>query len=392
MLSQYIETLAKFRQFWNFQPFQNIDYSTYSWPQTLIDALDATTDEELANIDSDIKLQREFFAPWFAEVYDLPEVATVIPSQKLPVPFWLENGIGGRKIEQIKAFISQLPLRNTSILEWCSGKGHLGRLIAFSQNRQVTSIEWQSQLCESGQSIAQQYQLPQNFIHADVMKDDLSSTWDDVDCAVALHACGDLHIELIQQGAATHCTELMIAPCCYHLTASDIYKGLSQCAQDFIQTHDLSLTREHLKLAVQGQVTAGARVARLRHTEVQWRLAYHEIYQWITGNRSYQPLSSVAKHWFSGEFKDFVQWAAEQHHIQLPECIDWQLFLEKGRQAASQVARLEFVRHVFRRPLESMLVLDRAEYLRESGYNVAVREFCSYQLTPRNFLIHAQLM
>lgn len=392
MLSQYIETLAKYRQFWQFAPFQNTNFSAYAWPQSLIEAIAAISDDEVKRIDNDAKLQREFFAPWFAEVCDLPEFATVIPPQELPVPFWLENGIGGRKLEQIKAFISQLTLRNTPILEWCSGKGHLGRLVAFSQNRQVTSIEWQSQLCETGQSIAQQYQLPQIFIHADVMKDDLSPTWDDVGCAVALHACGDLHIELIQQGAATHCTELMIAPCCYHLTASDIYKGLSQCAQDFIQAYDLSLSREDLKLAVQGQVTAGARVARLRQTEVQWRLAYHEIYQWITGKHSYQPLSSLAKHWFSGEFKDFVQWAAKQHNIQLPECIDWQFFLEQGRQAASQVARLELVRHVFRRPLESMLVLDRAEYLRESDYKVVIREFCSYQLTPRNFLIHAQLM
>ncbi|WP_404407410.1 SAM-dependent methyltransferase [Pseudidiomarina marina] len=392
MLSKYIETLANYRQFWQFLPFQHTDYSAYTWPRSLIQALDNISDEELTNIDNDLVLQREFFAPWFSEVQQLPSFSTTSNYRELPAPFWLENGIGGRKLEQIKAFICQLPERNKKVLEWCSGKGHLGRFLAFCQNRAVISVEWQQQLCEIGQVLAGQHELEQRFVHANVLKDDLSTVWRDVECAVALHACGDLHRKLIHDGISKRCPELMIAPCCYHLTTTDSYKGLSESAQSLIETNELVLTREHLKLAVQGQVTAGARVARLRQMEVQWRLAYQEIYQFVTGDLNYRSLPSVPKHWFSGEFKDFALWAAGQHKVQLPETIDWQLFLEKGQQASSRVARIELVRHVFRRPLESMLILDSAEYLRESGYEVTIREFCNYQLTPRNFLIHAELV
>ena len=55
------------------------------------------------------------------------------------------------------------------------------------------------------------------------------------------------------------------------------------------------------------------------------------------------------------------------------------------------VARLELVRHLFRRPLECWLLLDRALYLREFGYQVALARFCPRAVTPRNVLLTAQL-
>ncbi|MEC8139802.1 MAG: methyltransferase, partial [Pseudomonadota bacterium] len=51
--------------------------------------------------------------------------------------------------------------------------------------------------------------------------------------------------------------------------------------------------------------------------------------------------------------------------------------------------RVELVRHVFRRAIEVWLVLDRALYLQQQGYQVTVSTFCEKQLTPRNILIQA---
>lgn len=51
---------------------------------------------------------------------------------------------------------------------------------------------------------------------------------------------------------------------------------------------------------------------------------------------------------------------------------------------------LELVRGLFRRPLELWLVLDRALYLSENGYDVQVGEFCDTHLTPRNLMLLAQ--
>lgn len=278
-------------------------------------------------------------------------------------------------------------------MEWCAGKGHLGRLLSFTHQHSVCSVEWQPALCEAGQQLAQQHQLPQQFIQADVLNDGLDEQWAQVDGAVALHACGDLHLQLLRSGAEHQVQNLYVAPCCYHLIQADTYAGLSAYGQQLLRRHFMyvgrPLTRADLKLAVQEQVTAGARVARLRQQEVQWRLAYQGLYEWVTGAHHYRPLPSVSKHWFSGEFEEFVQWAAQYHGIVLPPHIDIERWLAHGETARLQVARLDLVRHLFRRPLEAMLVLDRATFLAEHGYQVQISEFCNYHLTPRNFLISA---
>ncbi len=50
---------------------------------------------------------------------------------------------------------------------------------------------------------------------------------------------------------------------------------------------------------------------------------------------------------------------------------------------------LELLRALFRRPLETWLLLDRALYLEEQGYRVTLGTFCEPTLTPRNALLLA---
>jgi len=59
-------------------------------------------------------------------------------------------------------------------------------------------------------------------------------------------------------------------------------------------------------------------------------------------------------------------------------------------QRLAQVRNLELLRGLFRRPLEIWLLLDRALYLQEAGYQVQLGEFCATSLTPRNLLLLAE--
>ena len=61
-----------------------------------------------------------------------------------------------------------------------------------------------------------------------------------------------------------------------------------------------------------------------------------------------------------------------------------------GERRFGDVARMELVRHLFRRPLEIWLALEsRRSFLQEQGYRVEVGEFCAKPMTPRNILIRA---
>jgi len=384
MMQQLSAVLQQYRQYWQLLPFA---CDTIPWADDdLLQLLAGLDDVLIGQIDQNRALQQQYFASFFPALFALPAVAVAADLHALPaLPFWLENGIGGRKLQQIDALCQQWRHSTLPVLEWCAGKGHLGRILAHRFTVPVTSVEWQAQLCEDGAALAEKYQLAQQFICADVLNDPLGAILQPQQHIVALHACGQLHITMLQQAVQAGCQQLQLVPCCYHLIAQAQYQPMSDLALQL----NLQLSKDDLKLVVQGQVTAGERVEKLRATEVLWRLAYDELRADLSGQQHYRPLASVGKHWFNGSFSAFACWAAAQHQLQLPDVIDEATYLARAQQRAATVQRIELVRHLFRRPLELWLTLDKALYLQQHGYQVKVSEFCDYQITPRNLLLTA---
>ncbi|MDP5137054.1 methyltransferase [Rheinheimera baltica] len=381
---QLTALLSNNRAFWQILPFncaelpwQHNELNAYLW---------SLNDTEIARLDTDPNVLQQAFSAFFPAAFEL----TKLPSQPMQqdvaaLPFWLANGIGGRKLQQIDALCQHWTPSALPIIEWCAGKGHLGRILAHRFTQPVTSVEWQRALCDAGEKLAEKYQLPQRFVCDDVLTQPLTAILQAEQQIVALHACGQLHITLLEQMVQAQCRQLHLVPCCYHLIPNSHYRPLSSLAQQ----EDLTLSKEDLKLAVQGQVTAGDRIEKLRATEVLWRLVYDELRAEVTNDKQYRPLSSVAKHWFTHELSDFVSWAAAQHSINLPDNIDWACYMARAEKRAALVKRIDLIRHIFRRPLELWLSLDKALFLQQQGYCVSLTEFCDYQVTPRNILLRA---
>lgn len=387
LLSSFVkldQLLAAHQELWRLQPLQ---LSQIPWTDpALLFLLDSLTMSDCEQIDQSPVLQQQAFAPFWPELFT-PEVASpaMFQPKGLTPPFWLATDIGGRKWQQILLLAEVAGQSPLPVLEWCAGKGHLGRVLAQQYGHSVRSVEWQASLCEQGAAAADKLKLSQTFVCRDVLQNPVRDLFFPQQQVVALHACGDLHRTLLQEAVAAQSQQLHVLPCCYHLQQPDLYQPLSTAAAE----SQLRLTKNELKLAVQGQVTAGERVRRLRQTEMLWRRAYQLWRSELTGDLSYQPLASVAKHWFSGQFRDFADWAATQHQLTLPEGDDGGRFLEQATPLLLRQRRIELVQHLFRRPLELWLVLDRAMYLAEHGYQVKLQQLCETALTPRNLLISA---
>lgn len=358
---QYDQLLTRYAQYWQFNPFE-----CPQWPwQLTTDAIQSLVSPALAH---------------------LPEPAKVGAPQTEslePLPFWLTSGIQGRKLAQIEGFIAQVT-SHQPVIEWCAGKGHLGRLLSTQRQLTVTSLEWQQSLCQQGQHLAQRHNITQQFQHCDVMALQSGSLPHD-HSLIALHACGDLHRRLLEQFTQTPAATLYLAPCCYHLQADDCYQPMSVLARQSA----LQLVKSDLKLAVQDFVTAGQRTARLRDTEQLWRLVFQLYRAELTGDKSYRPLPSVAKQAFNAELADFMAWACAQQQLSEPSKQQVQQLLPRARQRLQLVRELDQIRQLFRRPLELWLLLDRALFLHEQGYEVTLQQFCRYQDSPRNTLIIA---
>ena len=301
------------------------------------------------------------------------------------------------------------PENTRHILEWCAGKGHLGRLISYQQQEsseetilknhyQITSLEWQQKLCRQGEQEAHKWQLQQSFVHGDAFDQQAGELIQTNTHAVALHACGDLHCQLIHHASNRQAKSLLIAPCCYHLIRADSYQPLSQQAQQ----SEIKLSKQDLKIPLQETVTGGQRIGNLRDTELLWRMAFDQLQKQLLGSNNYMPLPTIPKHLLTGEFKDFITWAISNRKLDQFISVDMVVdvnagvdklnldsYLELGQQRVQQIRRMELVQHLFRRPLELWLVLDRMLSLQEAGFHVELTEFCQKKLTPRNLLIKA---
>ena len=307
-----------------------------------------------------------------------------LPAMPLgPARHRLNVDVPGRKWQQIEAFGAALGFGATPThwLDWCAGKGHLGRRL-LQAGQQLTCLEYDPALIAAGQALSEQHGLAVTHRLQDVMADVTLSA---EHTPVALHACGDLHVRLLQLASSAGCKQLALAPCCYNRIGTERYQALSRAGQ----ASALQLSIDDLGLPLSETVTAGARVRRQRDISMARRLGFDLLQRQLRGCDDYLPTPSLPSAWLDKPFADYCQELAALKGLSTGEQ-DWLALEAHGWRRLAEVRNLELVRGLFRRPLEVWLVLDRALFLRENGYKVEVGTFCESVLTPRNLMVLAE--
>lgn len=227
------DLLASNSQWWQIGSFQRRDFPWRETQLELVDRLLSLDEVELLALEVCPQHLARWLGPWIGEAENLLQLSQLprLPQRTLDIPSRLEVGIKGRKWMQISNFAASIPAPCGTALEWCSGKGHLGRVLAVVDGSQVTSIEWQESLCDAGRQQAQSFQASQRFVQVDARSQAAVAEIGQHSCVLALHACGSLHMDLIRHWPASQSRSLMVAPCCYHLIAGDHYLPLSLQAQ-----------------------------------------------------------------------------------------------------------------------------------------------------------------
>lgn len=307
-----------------------------------------------------------------------------LPTHTLePARHRLNVDVPGRKWQQIEAFGAALTFAQTPAhwLDWCAGKGHLGRRL-LQPGQRLTCLEYDPALIASGQALSDHHGLPAAHCLQDVMADVAIAP---EHTPVALHACGDLHVRLLQLASAAGCKQMALAPCCYNRINADRYQALSTAGRASL----LALSVDDLGLPLSETVTAGNRVRQQRDTSMARRLGFDRLQRQLRGCDDYLPTPSLPASWLDKSFADYCRELANLKGLSTGEQ-DWPALEAHGWQRLAEVRNLELVRGLFRRPLEIWLVLDRALFLTEQGYNVEVGSFCESALTPRNLMVLAQ--
>lgn len=372
------------RQYWQISPFSCLELPWKSNPQ-LQNSLLSLTSDTLEQLDNSDKALRLFIEPLISTKLDIINDLPIRKAAIEPTQSYFKAGIKGRKWSQIERFESLLPIKDQPVVEWCSGKGHLGRLISLHRKNSVTSLEWQKDLCHQGTSLAAKYNIDQNFIEADAFSPEVINILKPSQHVVALHACGDLHAILLKHSAKKQVSGLSIAPCCYHLTRSTYYQPLSIAAK----RSNLHLSHQDLNLSMQQTVVAKKRNRGYRTTEVAWRLGFDLLQRHLRASNEYLTLPSIKQSLLTGTFENFCHWACDIKKLTLTADISFDDYEQQGYQRQSTNKRIELVTHAFRQLIERWLLLDRVIFMEEQGYNVSLFNFCESTTTPRNAMIQA---
>ncbi|MDC0662993.1 methyltransferase [Marinobacter sp. SS21] len=349
--------------------------------------LDALDDGEVAHYEHDPDRFAQQAAAWLPQLGRRRGLIAV-PALSGPdstLAEALARDMPGRKRLQAGAMAAALRPFSPAVVDWCCGKGHLARTLAAAGAGSVYGLEWDAALVNEGNRLARDSGAAVTLRRQDVLAPAL--VWPGADQGVALHACGDLHRQLLTTGVGCGVSRLSVVPCCYHRTAAAEHMPMSRRVN---AAHGrCRLSRDDLRLVVQETVTAPGRERRQRHRLSAWRLGFDGLQRTLRGRDEYLPIPSHPTRLNQGDFAGFCRWAAQCKGLELPPQPDFAYWEQHGRSRHARVRRLELVRHLFRRPLELWLVLDYALYLQEQGFAVRLGTFCERALTPRNLLLDA---
>lgn len=380
---QLDSALLAWHDLWHPQPFREPRPAWCErWPALTV-ALLELSDAEASHLNDDVPGALRWLAGYLPDIDGFLPLIDLPAADHVPSPVDGERWaweIPGRKRAQIEAFAGAILPAGEAVIDWCGGKGHLGRLLGLSWQKPVHTLEIDTALCADGEYLARRIGLNHAFLERDALA---VNDWPrQGQHAVALHACGNLHRRLLERGVGAGVSRFDIAPCCY-------YRGVEFHYRPLVAKGGLQLTRDDTRLAVTETVTASPRLARQRDHDIAWKLAF-TAWRVQLGDAQYKTFKPVPAPWLRGNFADFLARMAAREGLPPPVFRHLDAIEAAGWQRQREVMRLSIPRHAIRRALELWLALDLAEYLEVSGYQSSLATFCDRLLTPRNLLLSAR--
>ncbi len=389
MLSRF-EALGAFlrahRPIWGPRPFEGLPVPWEADHPEVGAWLDALSPERL---DGDwIAGAPPCVAGWAEAAAEVARCAPLPRGEAIEISVGARRRVPGRKVAQIEAFAATVRgagLGTRPVLDWCAGKGHLGRALCRHTRASLLAIEWDEALCEQGRARCAHEGLDAEFACLDATSPEAAARLRDEHAVVALHACGDLHAALLRAVAERPVALLALAPCCYNKAGVKRGEPLSRAGAAM----GLRLRPSDLDLIHREQVVARGRDRRRAWQSMAWRLGFDRL-QRDLGGAGYRTMPSFPKAWLSLPFADFCERFAATDDLLLPAGLDSTPYEARGWALLDRVRARDAVRGLFRPALEQWLILDRAMVLVEAGLQVQVGTFCERSMTPRNTMILAR--
>jgi hypothetical protein len=273
------------------------------------------------------------------------------------------------------------------------GVGHLARTLVTQLQFPMVSIDRDGALQTMGRSLLHKLKVPDaplRFINAEMQtgaQGDLDVHFEGACLSIGLHTCGPLAWTHLKKSQASRA--VLNFGCCYD--RMDVVRDVQQSM--VAQQHPLPWTSFALFLATRGRRRSLQELA-MQELVNTYRLALHLFLQEEGLADGFMAVGDAPRAVYGQGFAAYV--ADRFRYLQLdfsrhePRAV---CFIERSdiRQSMREFFVINVVRNAFARPLEVLLLLDRALWMEEQGHAVELRQFFDHSISPRNLGLFATI-
>jgi hypothetical protein len=330
----------------------------------------------------------------------LPEIPTY-PS--MPEEPWTWLYIIPKKKHEIKRLAPHIhhlyqTKKIDQIVDIGGGIGLLAQVLANQYQHKVISIDMNAEFQKTGfERHEHNARVPTNKVQYKNIKVEAQGPFTELlesnVMPIGLHTCGKLALDIIQVSADKKVPAIVNFGCCYHtLTLSPALQNISEFAKNndplWMNLFGLTLScRAHRKMDDK-DYEFKLKVKHYRYAIHILLYDHYDIKEQVT-------LGNSSRKLYDESFGSYVLEQLKRINL-TPKHTFEELnayFADSKLQVLiEQMLAAGLIRNAMGRALEIYLLLDRAIYLEEKGYQVLVEEFFDEELSPRNIGITATLI
>lgn len=313
---------------------------------------------------------------------DVPPLVSVAPTarrlRRLETP---------RKRAQVEALTEiTMPLVRaaTRVVEVGSGHGHLAREVAARSDRLVVGLERDAAISSKARQLPHWDRL--SFREVDVLQHGLALA--EGDCALGLHACGELGDALVV-GVVERAQSLALVGCCLQKQRADLRIPL---VDRYTELPHVTLPKSLLGLSNFTPREQGVEASREENIAARERRhALHALLSAHAGPLRFgAEMDGLNRRAAHDDLTSMVCRAFGRRGLPLPSSSAIADAAARAKSLHDQMRRLTLPRILLGRVLEMFVLVDRALYLERAGFEVTIGTAFPREVSARNLTILAR--
>lgn len=330
------------------------------------------------------------------ELEKLPQIASLPPMPEEPWTWLFMIPKKQHEIRKLAPYINQVyqDKKISEVLDIGGGVGFLAQTLNNQFGHHVTSIDMNSEFQKTGVDRHAKNAKHPHKVNFKTVKVENGGEFVEIlknnVMPVGLHTCGKLALDIIRVSSDKKVPALINFGCCYHtLDKTPDLQNISQFSRD---NEPLWMSKFALTLACRAHRKLDEKDFDLKQKVKYYRYAIHILLHDLYDQKELVTLGNSNPKLYDESFGVYVYDQFKRIHINPKHSVDELNAWYANPEIHTLIDRMlaaGIIRNALGRIMEIYLLLDRAIFLEEQGYDVKVEEFFDEEVSPRNIGITA---